>query len=66
MKKKLTVKQKIEICEIIAFLGIVGLFIAGFTAWIFGAAAEPLTRPMACICLAAFLLAAWKGGVFKS
>lgn len=65
MKRKMSVKEKIEICEVIAFLGIMLMFIAGFSAWIFGAAADGLTKPLGVIGLAAFLLGAWKGGVFR-
>ena len=64
-KRKMTTSEKIEICELIAFSGIMLMFIAGFSAWIFGAAADSITKPMGIIGLAAFLLGAWKGGVFR-
>ena len=64
MKRK-TTREKIEICELIAFTGIMLMFIAGFSAWVFGAAADTITKPMGVIGLAAFLLGAWKGGVFR-
>ena len=57
--------QKAEVCEVIAFVGIMLMFIAGFSAWIFGAAADAVVKPMGVIGLAAFLLGAWKGGVFR-
>ena len=64
-KKKMSNREKIEICEVVAFVGIMLMFIAGFSAWIFGASADAVTKPMGIIGLAAFLLGAWKGGVFR-
>lgn len=64
-KKKMSTRQKIEICEIIAFLGLMGMFLAGFGQWIFGEAVAAFTGPMGIVSLAVFLTAAWKGGVFR-
>lgn len=59
-KRKHTIRQKIEICEIIAFCGIIGMFLAGFSAWIFGVS----TAPVFYISASLFLIAGWKGGLF--
>ena len=64
-RQRMTKKEKIEICEVVAFLGIVAMFIAGFSAWIFGAPADYFTKPLGVIGLAAFLLGAWRGGCFR-
>lgn len=64
-KRKLTIRKKIEICEVIAFLGLISMMMAGFSAWIFGAAADPIVKPLGIIGLAAFLMGAWKGGCFR-
>jgi hypothetical protein len=64
-KKKMTNREKIEICEVVAFLGLMGMFLAGFGQWIFGQAVASVTGPMGIVSLAVFLMAAWKGGVFR-
>lgn len=64
-RRKMSVKQKIEVCEVIAFLGLMTMMTAGFCGWIFGSPVDPITKPLAVIGLAAFLLGAWKGGCFR-
>ena len=57
---KRTNREKIERCEIAAFLGLMGMFLAGFGAWIF----EISTAWIFYISAGVFLTAGWKGGIF--
>lgn len=63
-KRRLTVKEKIEICEIICMATLWLMIISAMCAWVFGAAVYPIVKPLAVVSLGVFLCAAWKGGVF--